>query len=173
MCVRERAGACLCDALVSCVSVLRSRLRQFQLLVFGPERNSEGASLNLSTIRLPDTRQVFSPLRLTFSLSVSTIPRAGRVGAQRLRVAWFYPNEYSADAWSAPPRHTCGICGRREGFKLSIHKSIFRRQGGVKEKGTSPTCLFETESATNTELTKLTPLCVALLGTLSQRQLLF
>ena len=44
---------------------------------------------------------VVSPLRFSFSLSVSTIPRAGRVGAQRLRVAWVYPNEYSADAWSA------------------------------------------------------------------------
>ena len=53
--------------------------------------------------------KVVSPLRFTFSLSVSTRPRAGRVGAQRLRVAGVYPNEYSADAWSAPPRHTCGI----------------------------------------------------------------
>ena len=53
--------------------------------------------------------KVVSPLRFTFSRSVSTRPRAGRVGAQRLRVAGVYPNEYSADAWSAPPRHTCGI----------------------------------------------------------------
>ena len=72
--------------------------------------------------------KVFSPLRLTFSLSVLTRPRAGRVGAQRLRVAWVYPNEYSADAWSAPPRHTCGICAHREGIKPSIRNSIFRRQ---------------------------------------------
>ena len=51
--------------------------------------------------------------------------------------------------------------------------SILRRQGGVKEKGTSPTCLFKAKSDTKVELAKLTTLCVALLGTLSQRQLLF
>ena len=121
---------------------------------------------------------VFSPLRLTFSLSVLTRPRAGRVGVQRLRVAWVYPNEYSADAWSAPPRHTCGICAHREGIKRSIRNSsldaksilvlrhnstlvlrrhsILRRQGGVKEKGTSPTCLFKAKSDTKVELAKLT-----------------
>ena len=34
-------------------------------------------------------------------------------------------------------------------FKPSLNKTILGRQGGVKEKGTSPTCLFETVSATN------------------------
>ena len=34
--------------------------------------------------------------------------------------------------------------------------SILRRQGGVKEKGTSPTCLFKAKSDTKVELAKLT-----------------
>ena len=162
---------------------------------------ARGFPLCLTKLTIPHSwraliiEKVFSPLRLSFSLSVLTRLRAGRVGAQRLRVAWVYPNEYSADAWSARRGTPAAFAHIGKALNLQYvilsldaksilvlrhnsilvlrRHSILRRQGGVKEKGTSPTCLFKAKSDTKVELAKLTTLCVALLGTLSQRQLLF
>ena len=72
---------------------------------------------------------VVSPLRFTFSLSVSTIPRAGRVGAQRLReLPGFTPT-------NTPQTHGVRRRGTPAAFahigkalKPSIRTAIFRRQ---------------------------------------------